>query len=89
MAIQDLQRFLESQVPGACVPVDLLKIAKSVGIRRSNHRSAPRGLYGHVPLTLVVDGEYCLDRLYGGFFSGKTDLLSVFISFTSGTVVAA
>lgn len=69
MAIQDLQRFLESQVPGACVPVDLLKIAKSVGIRRSNHRNAPRGLYGHVPLTLVVDGEYCLDRLYGGFFS--------------------
>ncbi|KAG0724596.1 Constitutive coactivator of PPAR-gamma-like protein 2 [Chionoecetes opilio] len=69
MAIQDLQRFLESQVPGACVPVDLLKIAKSVGTRRSHHRSAPRGMYGHVPLTLVVDGEYCLDRLYGGFFS--------------------
>ncbi|XP_071522180.1 constitutive coactivator of PPAR-gamma-like protein 1 homolog isoform X3 [Panulirus ornatus] len=69
MVIQDLQRFLESQVPGACVPVDLLKIAKSVGIRRGNQRNAPRGGYGHAPLTLVVDGEYCLDRLYGGFFS--------------------
>ncbi|KAK8739831.1 hypothetical protein OTU49_003219 [Cherax quadricarinatus] len=69
MVIQDLQRFLESQVPGACVPVDLLKIAKSVGIRRGNQRNAPRGGYGHTPLTLVVDGEYCLDRLYGGFFS--------------------
>ncbi|KAK3851415.1 hypothetical protein Pcinc_041934 [Petrolisthes cinctipes] len=69
MVIQDLQRFLESQVPGACVPVDLLKIAKSVGVRRGNQRGMPRGGYGPAPLTLVVDGEYCLDRLYGGFFS--------------------
>ncbi|XP_042225135.1 constitutive coactivator of PPAR-gamma-like protein 1 isoform X7 [Homarus americanus] len=70
MVIQDLQRFLESQVPGACVPVDLLKIAKSVGIRRGNQRNVPRGGYGGpTPLTLVVDGEYCLDRLYGGFYS--------------------
>lgn len=85
MAIQDLQRFLESQVPGACVPVDLLKIAKSVGFRRSNHRNAPRGLFGHVPLTLVVDGEYCLDRLYGGFFSGKSvqfTLVQIFLDYT-------
>ncbi|XP_047473048.1 constitutive coactivator of PPAR-gamma-like protein 2 isoform X2 [Penaeus chinensis] len=69
MVIQDLQRFLESQVPGACVPVDLLKIAKSVSIRRGNQRNVPRGGYGQPPLTLVVDGECCLDRLYGGFFS--------------------
>ncbi|XP_042870963.1 constitutive coactivator of PPAR-gamma-like protein 1 isoform X2 [Penaeus japonicus] len=27
------------------------------------------GGYGQPPLTLVVDGECCLDRLYGGFFS--------------------
>lgn len=72
MVIQDLQRFLESQVPGACVPVDLLKIAKSVGVRRGNQRGVPRGGYGPAPLTLVVDGEYCLDRLYGGFFSGQS-----------------
>lgn len=69
MAIQDLQRFLESQVPGACVPVDLLKIARSVAVRRGNPRNIPRGGYVHSPLTLVVDGECCLDRLYGGFFS--------------------
>lgn len=69
MAIQDLQRFLESQVPGACVPVDLLKIARSVAVRRGNPRNVPRGGYIHSPLTLVVDGECCLDRLYGGFFS--------------------
>ncbi|KAK7086333.1 hypothetical protein SK128_018849 [Halocaridina rubra] len=70
MAIQDLQRFLESQVPGACVPVDLLKIARSIAIRRGHPRNMPRGGgYMHSPLTLVVDGECCLDRLYGGFFS--------------------
>ena len=71
MTIQDLQRFLESQIPGACVPVDLLKIAKSIGYRRGGRGlGQPGGV-----LTLVVDGECCLDRLYGGFFSGNLDFL--------------
>uniref|UniRef100_T1INJ6 Constitutive coactivator of PPAR-gamma-like protein 1 n=1 Tax=Strigamia maritima TaxID=126957 RepID=T1INJ6_STRMM len=64
MGIQTLQKFIEINCPGACVPVDLLKIARSVSVRRggSNNRQKNK-------LSLVVDGECCLDRLYGGFFS--------------------
>ena len=79
MTIQDLQKFLESQVPGACVPVDLLRIAKSVGYRRSRIGGRP-GYNQSGVLTLVVDGECCLDRLYGGFFSGRYKIRKLWIS---------
>lgn len=70
MGIQDLQTFIETQVSSASVPVDLLKIARAVAVQR---RPPIRGK-GVIPpnkLCLVVDGECCLDRLYGGYFSGK------------------
>lgn len=73
MPLHDLQKYLEAHIPGACLPVDLLKIAKSVGCRRYVPKGPNRSLHGPTNslLTLVVDGECCLDRLYGGFFSGE------------------
>ncbi|XP_077496761.1 constitutive coactivator of PPAR-gamma-like protein 1 homolog isoform X2 [Amblyomma americanum] len=67
MGIQALQKFIEANCPGACVPVDLLKIARNAAVRRTG-RGNPRVPAGN-RLCLVVDGECCLDRLYGGYFS--------------------
>lgn len=61
MGLQSLQQLIESQFAGACVSVDLLRIASSV--------ASP--YQGRVALSLVVDAECCLDRLYGGYVSGK------------------
>ncbi|XP_046396585.1 constitutive coactivator of PPAR-gamma-like protein 1 homolog [Ischnura elegans] len=81
MGIQDLQIYLETQVPGACVQVDILKIARSIASHQQQRRGQGRGNPPGVPpngpkvppspskLCLVVDGECCLDRLYGGYFS--------------------
>lgn len=70
MGIQALQKFIEANCPGACVPVDLLKIARNAAVRRPGGRGNPRlpAAAGN-RLCLVVDGECCLDRLYGGYFS--------------------
>ncbi|XP_013779600.1 constitutive coactivator of PPAR-gamma-like protein 1 homolog isoform X2 [Limulus polyphemus] len=92
MGIQSLQQFIETHCPGACVPVDLLKIARSVGVR------CVGGVRGHFRnqllcnrLCLVVDGECCLDRLYGGFFSdwvcgGQWNRMVQFISVLIKTI---
>lgn len=61
MGLQSLQQLIESQFAGACVSVDLLRIASSV--------ASP--YQGRVALSLVVDAECCLDRLYGGYVSGN------------------
>lgn len=71
MGIQDFQTFLDSNcVPGGAVPVDLLKIARHV-IQRQRNR-ANKAQIPHSPpiIRLILDGECCLDRLYGGYFSG-------------------
>lgn len=72
MGIQDLQAFLESpSLEGGAVSVDLLKIARNI--------TQPRQQPAHVnrkvrqlgnKLKLIIDAECCLDRLYGGYFSG-------------------
>ncbi|KAL1425872.1 hypothetical protein MTO96_018854 [Rhipicephalus appendiculatus] len=69
MGIQALQKFIEANCPGACVPVDLLKIARNAAVRRPGARGNPRLPAAGNRLCLVVDGECCLDRLYGGYFS--------------------
>ena len=61
MGLQSLQQLIESQFAGACLSVDLLRIASSV--------ASP--YQGRVALSLVVDAECCLDRLYGGYVSGN------------------
>lgn len=73
MGIQDLQAFLEcASLEGGAVSVDLLKIARNI--------TQPRQQPAHVnrrvrqlgnKLKLIVDAECCLDRLYGGYFSGR------------------
>ena len=72
-----MQSFLEGpHVSGGSVPVDLLRIARGVAQRqaRQHQRGGKNAGSHHVSnnkLSLVVDGECCLDRLYGGYFSGK------------------
>ncbi|XP_077277056.1 constitutive coactivator of PPAR-gamma-like protein 1 homolog isoform X2 [Temnothorax americanus] len=71
MGIQDLQTFLDSNcVQGGSIPVDLLKIARMVA-QKSQRTRVIKGqqLHNFGKLRLVLDGECCLDRLYGGFFS--------------------
>ncbi|KAJ9598879.1 hypothetical protein L9F63_026589 [Diploptera punctata] len=75
MGVQDLQSFLEGpNVTGGSVPVDLLRIARGVAQRhaRQQQRGGKNAGSQHSAtnkLSLVVDGECCLDRLYGGYFS--------------------
>jgi hypothetical protein len=83
MGVQDLQSFLEGpQVTGGSVPVDLLRIARGLAQRqvRQQQRGGKSGGSHHAPgnkLSLVVDGECCLDRLYGGYFSGMNLCFSI------------
>lgn len=78
MGIQDLQAFLESNnLEGGAVSVDLLKIARNVTQRQQPHNTNRKIRPIGNKLKLIVDAECCLDRLYGGFFSGYlTKLLS-------------
>lgn len=74
MGVQDLQAFLESlSVPGGTVSVELLKVARSVVSKQNSRNKKQReSLIGGPHLfSLVVDAECCIDRLYGGFFSGR------------------
>lgn len=72
MGIQDLQAFLDSNcVEGGSVPVDLLKIARFVTPRQRIRVVKGQQLHNTAKLKLILDGECCLDRLYGGYFSGK------------------
>lgn len=43
MTILNLQNYLETNIPGACVPVDLLRIAQSVGSSRGSSSHGHRG----------------------------------------------
>lgn len=72
MGIQDLQTFLESgAIPESCVGVDLVRIANS---QRRVKTVQKKGINPLNKFSLVVDGECCLDRLYGGYFSGELPL---------------
>ncbi|CAG0899993.1 unnamed protein product [Darwinula stevensoni] len=69
MRVQELQKYIETHCPGACVPVDLLKIARSISRPMKGNRTQPPMMQHYNHFYLVLDGECCLDRLYGGFFS--------------------
>lgn len=68
MGLHTFQQLIETQFPGACVSVDLLRIASTVA---SSYQ-------GRVALSLVVDAECCLDRLYGGYVSGSHSFLAMY-----------
>ncbi|XP_043207106.1 constitutive coactivator of PPAR-gamma-like protein 1 isoform X2 [Amphibalanus amphitrite] len=91
MGIQDLQRYIEAHVPGACVPVDLLKIARGVTLHRPRTPGSRHRPPAAVELCLVLDAEGCLDRLYGGYFSdwvcgGQWNRMVQFLSILVQTV---
>lgn len=67
MGVQNLQIFLEAgHVEGGAVPVELLKIARPFQRSVNQNRSNPN----NKKLSLILDAECCLSRLYGGYFSG-------------------
>lgn len=81
MGVQNLQNFLEAgHVEGGAVPVELLKIARTFPRTNKQARNKPNTK----KLSLILDAECCLDRLYGGYFSGM--LSSTFGAFVIYTV---
>lgn len=73
MGVHDLQVYLESpSLEGGAVPVDLLKIARNVTQRQQPHNANRKIRPIGNKLKLIVDAENCLDRLYGGYFSGRS-----------------
>ena len=60
MGITDFQTYLESNASNAVVNVDLLQIARGSSSGYSAREAS---------LSLVVDAESCLDRLYGGYYT--------------------
>lgn len=78
MGIQDLQAYIDSsQIVGSSVAVDLLRIARGLTLRQNRQQTKAGKLsqQGSNKLCLVVDGECCLHRLYGGYFSGMLKFL--------------
>lgn len=76
MGVHDLQKFLESpSLEGGAVSVDLLKIARNVTQRQQPHNANRKIRPIGNKLKLIVDAENCLDRLYGGYFSGTFSAL--------------
>lgn len=84
MGIQDLQAFLDSNaVQGGSLPVDLLRIARNVTQRQRSRAGKGQQQPPSAKLRLVLDGECCLDRLYGGYFSGKVPQVAYFNKYIS------
>uniref|UniRef100_A0AAY4B7K8 Family with sequence similarity 120C n=1 Tax=Denticeps clupeoides TaxID=299321 RepID=A0AAY4B7K8_9TELE len=59
MGVQGFQEYLEKRCPGAAVPVDLLKLARTAG----RHPLPPPP----PPARILVDADSGLQRLYGGY----------------------
>uniref|UniRef100_A0A8C4ZB56 Family with sequence similarity 120C n=1 Tax=Gadus morhua TaxID=8049 RepID=A0A8C4ZB56_GADMO len=57
MGVQGFQEYLEKRCPGAAVPVDLLKLARTVG-----PMPPPPP-----PARILIDADSGLQRLYGGY----------------------
>lgn len=66
MGVKHLHDFIESNaVPNSVVDVDLIQLASVLTKNVPKKAGSPGS-----KLSLVVDGECCLNRLYGGYFSG-------------------
>lgn len=70
VSTDDLQAYL-CKIEGGAVAVDLLKIGHNALQLPAGHKFNVPG----VKLRLALDMEDCLDRFYGGYFSGKLDEL--------------
>lgn len=76
MGVKFLQELVDNDgvIPNSVVPVDLIKLAKNYVQSILPQQRKP----GVSPkFSLVVDGESCLNRLYGGFYAGKEHMLLV------------
>uniref|UniRef100_A0AAR2LY19 Family with sequence similarity 120C n=1 Tax=Pygocentrus nattereri TaxID=42514 RepID=A0AAR2LY19_PYGNA len=76
MGVQGFQEYLEKRCPGAAVPVDLLKLARTAGRQPPHHHPHPHHHHPHHPSSLppppppariLVDADSGLQRLYGGY----------------------
>ncbi|XP_062396735.1 constitutive coactivator of PPAR-gamma-like protein 2 [Sardina pilchardus] len=76
MGIQGFQEYLEKRCPGAAVPVDLLKLARTAARQPPHHHHHHHHHHPHHPSSLppppppariLVDADSGLQRLYGGY----------------------
>ncbi|XP_022533099.2 constitutive coactivator of PPAR-gamma-like protein 2 isoform X2 [Astyanax mexicanus] len=81
MGVQGFQEYLEKRCPGAAVPVDLLKLARTAGRQPPHHHPhPPHHHHPHPhhpgslpppppppPARILVDADSGLQRLYGGY----------------------
>ncbi|XP_056588530.1 constitutive coactivator of PPAR-gamma-like protein 2 isoform X2 [Triplophysa dalaica] len=71
MGVQGFQEYLEKRCPGAAVPVDLLKLARTAGRQPPHyhhHHHHPNSLPPPPPpARILVDADSGLQRLYGGY----------------------
>ncbi|TKS76562.1 Constitutive coactivator of PPAR-gamma-like protein 2 [Collichthys lucidus] len=74
MGVQGFQEYLEKRCPGAAVPVDLLKLARTAA-RQPPHHHHPHHHPHHPgpmpppppPARILIDADSGLQRLYGGY----------------------
>ncbi|KAM9751626.1 constitutive coactivator of PPAR-gamma-like protein 2 isoform 2-T2 [Menidia menidia] len=68
MGVQGFQEYLEKRCPGAAVPVDLLKLARTAA-RQPPHHHHPHhpGPMPPAPARVLIDADSSLQRLYGGY----------------------
>ncbi|XP_072305003.1 constitutive coactivator of PPAR-gamma-like protein 2 [Eucyclogobius newberryi] len=73
MGVQGFQEYLEKRCPGAAVPVDLLKLARTAA-RQPLHHHHPHHHPHHPgpvppppPTRILMDADSGLQRLYGGY----------------------
>ncbi|XP_029689283.1 LOW QUALITY PROTEIN: constitutive coactivator of PPAR-gamma-like protein 2 [Takifugu rubripes] len=73
MGVQGFQEYLEKRCPGAAVPVDLLKLARTAA-RQPPHHHHPHHPHHPGPMPppppptrILIDADSSLQRLYGGY----------------------
>uniref|UniRef100_A0A3B3ZXH4 Uncharacterized protein n=1 Tax=Periophthalmus magnuspinnatus TaxID=409849 RepID=A0A3B3ZXH4_9GOBI len=71
MGVQGFQEYLEKRCPGAAVPVDLLKLARTAARQPHHHPHHHPHHPGPVPppppTRILMDADSGLQRLYGGY----------------------
>lgn len=79
MGVDKLLEYLDSgKIEGSCVNVNLTQLGHTVSqqlakkmVVRKVHQNLNQMQLSKAQLCLLVDAECCLDRLYGGYYSGN------------------
>jgi len=87
MGVDKLLEYLDSgKIEGSCVNVNLTQLGHTVSqqlakkmVVRKVHQNLSQIQVSKAQFCLLVDAECCLDRLYGGYYSGK-DFHSIIIT---------